>query len=238
MNPVTLITGGSRGIGAACVRLFAAQGRRVWFTYCRSSAAARQLAGQTGAVPICSDVADPAANEALAERIQSAGGLELLINNAAVSETELFQCLPPDRAARLYAVNYLGAADLTRRLLPLLIRRHGGCILNIASMWGQTGASCEADYSASKAALIGLTRALAKEAGPAGVRVNCISPGVIATDMNAHLSPADLEALAAETPLGRLGEPEEVAQAAAFLASDQASFITGQVLGVNGGFLI
>ena len=238
MKPVTLITGGSRGIGAACVRIFAAQERRVWFTYCQSEAAAQQLAAHTGAVPIRSDVSDPACNAALAEQISAAGGLELLVNNAAVSETELFQCLSPERAARLYGVNYLGAADLTRRLLPLRLQRHGGCILNIASMWGQTGASCEADYSASKAALIGLTRALAKEAGPSGVRVNCISPGVIATDMNGHLSPEELQALAEETPLGRLGTPEEVAQAAAFLASEQAAFITGQVLGVNGGFLI
>ena len=166
MKHVTLITGGSRGIGAACVRIFAAQGRRVWFTYCQSEAAAQQLAARTGAVPIRSDVSDPACNAALAEQISAAGGLELLVNNAAVSETELFQCLSPERAARLYGVNYLGAADLTRRLLPLLLQRHGGCILNIASMWGQTGASCEADYSASKAALIGLTRALAKDGRP------------------------------------------------------------------------
>lgn len=169
---------------------------------------------------------------------QELSHLDILINNAGMSVSGLLTDISPETRQKLFAVNVLGAIECTRLMLPGMIHRKSGCVLNISSMWGQTGASCEVDYSASKSALIGFTKALALETAPSGIRVNCIAPGVIKTRMLDCYDNQTLSNLAEETPLGRLGTPEDIAKAALFLCSENASFITGQVLGVNGGFVL
>ena len=166
------------------------------------------------------------------------GGVDILVNNAAIARQSLFTDVDYDEWRRTFAVNVDGMFLCCHEALPYMLQKHSGSIINISSMWGQVGASCETVYSATKAAVIGLTKALAQEVGPSGIRVNCVAPGVIDTEMNAHLTPDDLRELAEGTPLLRLGRPEEVARAVYFLASDEASFITGQVLCPNGGYVI
>ena len=166
------------------------------------------------------------------------GHIDVLVNNAGISVTGLLTDIDPQTRRRLFDINVLAAIECARLLLPAMIRQKAGCILNISSMWGQVGASCEVDYSAAKAALIGFTKALAQEVAPSGIRVNCIAPGVIRTPMLDCYDEDALQSLADETPLGRLGTPEDIAHAAAFLCSPQADFITGQVLGVNGGYVV
>ncbi len=244
MNPVALITGASRGIGAACARRFARAGCSV-VILCRSrtdlaEALCRELIAEGGdAWYVQADVADRAqafsAVQAVLDRYRR---IDMLVNNAAVSQQKLFTDITEEDWDRMFAVNVKGAFNCTQAALPGMISRRSGSIVNVSSMWGQVGASCEVHYSASKAALIGMTQALAKEVGPSGVRVNCIAPGVIDTDMNAHLDEETMNALCEETPLMRIGTPDEVARAAYFLCSENASFITGQVLGVSGGFII
>ncbi len=244
MNPVALITGGSRGIGAACARLFARSGYTVAIL-CRSrtdlaEALVSELRAE-GQDAIClqADVADRAqAFNAVKEVLRIYRRIDVLVNNAAIAQQKLFTDITEEDWDRMFAVNVKGAFNMSQAVLPGMISRKNGSILNISSMWGQVGASCEVHYSASKAAVIGLTQALAKEVGPSGVRVNCIAPGVIRTDMNAHLNEETMAALSEETPLMRIGEAEEIARAALYLCSEGASFITGQVLGVNGGFII
>ena len=232
-----LITGGSRGIGAACVRKFAEQGAAVAFLYNKSVKAARALADQTGAVAIQADVAD---HEALAVAVREAehrlGGIDVLVNNAGISYIGLISETSDDTWKRLADTNLGAAVVASREVSRTLVRQHSGCIINIGSVWGRVGASCEVAYSATKAGLEGLTRALAKELAPSGITVNCVEPGVIATDMNAGFSEAAMRAICEEIPLGRIGQPEDVANAVVWLASDAASFVTGQVLGVDGGF--
>lgn len=228
-----LITGGSRGIGAAAVRAFAARGDRVTFLYEKHHAAAQAVAAETGATAICADVADEAAVAAAFAGLEE---LDVLINNAGICHYGLLSQTPQAVWDRIFAVNVRGAYLCTNAAMPLFLKRRRGAIINVSSMWGQVGASCEAAYSASKAAVIGLTKALAKEMGPSGIRVNCVSPGVIDTPMNGDLTEEDLKALREETPLLRIGTPEEVAQALVFLA--ESGFITGQTLGVNGGFVV
>lgn len=238
MNTV-LITGGSRGIGAALVRRFSLSGYRVAFVYHQSHDAAAALALETGALAICADVAVASeVDRAVREATEQLGHIDLLINNAAIAGFSLFTDITDAAWSRMMGVNLNGAFYFSRAVLPGMIARKQGCIINISSMWGQVGASCEVHYSTAKAGLIGLTRALAKEVGPSGIRVNCIAPGVIDTEMNASLCEEDLRALCEETPLGRIGTVSDVAEAAFFLAGEGASFITGQVLGVNGGFVI
>lgn len=232
-----LITGGSRGIGAQAVRDFSAAGYRVAFLYRSSAEAAQALANETGAQAICCDVRDAtsvAAAVAQAQRVLS--HIDVLINNAGVAQQKLFTDITDEDWRNMLDTHLTGAFLLSRAVLPGMISRRHGRILNVGSIWGQVGASCEVHYSAAKAGLIGLTKALAKEVAPSGVTVNCVCPGVIETDMLSSFTQDDLAALCEETPVGRLGTPEDVARALLFLADEHASFVTGQVIGVNGGF--
>lgn len=232
-----LITGGSRGIGAAIVRALAAKGWQVAFCYKTSQDAARQLAQETGAIAIRCDVTDSAqVREMVKTAIRQLSHIDLLVNNAGVAWQGLLTDMT-DQQWHTVLDTSLTAAFLTcREVLPGMVSRRSGRIINISSIWGRVGASCEAAYSAAKAGLIGLTKALAKEVGPSGITVNCLCPGVIRTDMLACYTEDDLTALADETPLCRLGTPEDVANAVCWLAADEAGFITGQVIGVDGGF--
>ena len=230
--PHVLITGGSRGIGAAAVRAFVRSGYAVSFLYEKNDAAARALADETGAAALRCDVADP---EAVAAAVAAIPPVDVLVNNAGISHVGLISQISPEQWDRLFAVNVKGVYNPVRAVLPAMLQKQSGAVINVSSMWGQAGASCEAAYSATKGAVIALTQALARELGPSGIRVNAVSPGMIETDMNAHLSEEDKAALAEQTPLGRVGRPEEVAEAIVYLA--RAPFVTGQNLPVNGGFL-
>ncbi len=232
-----LITGGSRGIGAACVRAFAARGDRVCFLYNNSHSEAKTLADDTGATAICADVAQPEVlSVAIDHACRTMGGLDILVNNAGVSHIGLLSDMDDETVSRVLSINLTAAITASREASRHMVREHKGYIVNIGSVWGKTGASCEAVYSASKAGLRGLTLALAKELGPSGVTVNCVEPGVIATDMNKSLDEATIAALCEETPLCRLGTPPEVAEAVTWLCSGKADFVTGQTLGIDGGF--
>ena len=233
MGKKALVTGSSRGIGAAAVQALAADGWDVTVHYHQSEAAARALAERLHAPALRADVRDPSQVAAL---FDAAGPVDLLVCSAGVAQYGLLTDTDEAAWRQVLAVNTDGAYRCCRAAIPHMVRQKSGCILLISSVWGLYGASCEAAYSASKAALIGLTKALAKELGPSGIRVNCVCPGVIDTDMLAQFDQADRQALADETPLGRLGTPEDVARLIAFLASDKASFITGQIIGCDGGF--
>ena len=228
-----VITGGSRGIGAAAVERFRARGDRVFFLYEKNHPAAKSVAEKTGAVPICQDVADGPGVAAAFDRI---GPVDHLICCAGISAYGLVQDVTEESWDRLFDVNVKGVFHCVKAALPGMLARGRGSIVTVSSMWGQTGASCEAAYSATKGAVIALTKALAKELGPSGIRVNCVSPGVILTDMCAGLSEDTLSTLAEDAPLGRNGRAGEVAEAIEYLA--EAEFVTGQVLPVNGGYVI
>ncbi len=227
-----VITGGSRGIGAAAVRLFASKGHKVLFLYEKEHEAARQVAAETGAEALCCDVADAdAVTAALSGR-----DVDVLINNAGIAHFGLITDITPEQWQRIFAVNIHGMYHCIRAVLPGMIRKQAGCILNVSSMWGQVGASCEVAYSAAKGAVIAMTKALAQEVGPSHIRVNAIAPGVILTDMVQNVSPETMEVLRQETPLEIHGTPEDVAQAMEYLVN--AKFVTGQVLPVNGGMVL
>ena len=228
-----VITGGSRGIGAAAVRLFAARGDRVWFLYEKEHAAAEAVANSTGATAICCDVAD---GNAVKAAFQTIGDVDVLICNAGICHYAPINAIAEAEWDRLFDVNVKGIYHCVNAALPAFLQKQKGCIITVSSMWGQVGASCEAAYSATKGAVIALTKALAKELGPSGIRVNCIAPGVILTDMCASIDPEILEEMAAEAPVGRNGTPYDVAKAMEYLMN--ADFITGQVLPVNGGYVI
>lgn len=228
-----VVTGGSRGIGAAAVRAFSARGDRVVFFYRAAAAQAEALARETGAQAVQADVSDSAAVEHAFAALED---VDILINNAGISHVGLISQITEAQWLQLFNVNVHGAYRCVRAALPFFLAKHDGCILNVASMWGQTGASCEVGYSATKGAVIAMTKALAKELGPSNIRVNAVSPGVIRTDMLAGFSEQVLAGLQEETPLETLGAPEDVAQALLYLAD--AHFVTGQVLAVNGGFVI
>lgn len=230
-----VITGGSRGIGAAVVRRFTENGDRVWFLYEKNDQAAEVVARKTGAQAIRCDVAD---EEQVAAAFAQIPQVDVLINNAGIADYDPINWVEPARFRRIMDVNVTGAYLCIRAALPSMLQRQQGAIVNTSSMWGLVGASCEAAYSASKAAVIGLTKALAKELGPSGIRVNAVAPGVIVTDMVNNVSPETLESLRQDTPLEKLGAPGQVADAIFYLASDQAAFITGEVLNVSGGFVI
>lgn len=234
-----LITGGSRGIGRAMVRLFAKEGFSVAFTFKSSFMAVEELVEETGAVAIRADSADEAQIiEAVRLAAESLGGIDILINNAGISSSSLLQDLSLSQWNECMSVNLTSVFLYSREVIPHMLKNHRGRIINISSIWGLVGASCEAHYSAAKAGVIGLTKALAKELGPSGITVNAIAPGVIDTAMNAHLAPEEMSELIDETPIGRIGKGADVAKAALFLASDEAEFITGDVLNVSGGFTI
>ena len=231
-----IITGGSRGIGAACVRAFVKNGFRVFFTYKENSAAAKALEKETGAIAIKADVSKPSDMKAAADILHRYGMADIIVNNAGISQIKVFQDITEDDWDRMFDVNIKGMYVTVHTLISDMIAKKSGRIINIASMWGEEGASCEVHYSASKAAVIGFTKALAKELGPSGITVNCVSPGVISTEMNAHLSDEDMAELSDETPLGRIGSPDEVAASVLFSAG--AGFMTGAVLSVNGGIVM
>ena len=244
MRRIALITGGSRGIGAACVRLFARSGFAVVFLANRSVEKAQSLMdelcaeGLDVAYRLC-DVSDGTqVASVVADILRSYRRIDVLVNCAGIAHIGLLTDMTDAEWDHLFAVNVRSAFSVTKAVLPGMISRQQGAVVNVSSMWGEVGASCEVAYSATKAALIGMTKALAKEVGPSGVRVNCVTPGVIDTDMNAQLTDADREELAEETPLGRIGEAAEVARTILYLCGEGASFITGQVLGVSGGLVI
>ena len=233
--PHLLISGGSRGIGRACAELFAGKGYRV------SSLSRLGTPENTvdGVSYFKCDVREPAGVAAAVEgAIKENGAVDVLISNAGISVTGLAQDMGFEVYRDVMDTNFGGLFNLTNAVIPHMIRQGRGVILAVSSMWGQTGASCEALYSASKGAVDSYVKSLAKELGPSGIRVNAVSPGVIDTDMMKSFTKEDKEALCEETPEGRLGSPSEVAETLFFLQSDKASFITGQIIGVNGGFLI
>lgn len=230
-----LVTGGAGGIGSAVCRKLAQQGYFVFVGYSISAEKAENLADEIGGKPLKIDVSD---SKDIASVCGQIGNINLLVNNAGVSEIDLFTSISKEKSSKIMVVNLIGAMELTRKLLPSMIHEKSGCIINIGSMWGEVGASCEVDYSASKAGLIGFTKALAKEVAPSGIRVNCISPGFIMTEMNSRFSPEDLELIREEIPMGIFGEPRHIAETVAFLASDSAEYITGQIISVNGGMVI
>lgn len=234
MTGTVLITGASGGIGAATARAFSGAGWNVVLHYHNGEEAVRALAAELpGAKTFRADLRDPAQTEALAAAFPET---DVLVNNAALDLFSLFDLADDAQVRALYEVNLFAPLTLSRRLLRGMLARGRGCILNVSSVFGESGGSCEVDYSASKAALIGLTKALAKEVGPAGIRVNCVCPGVIDTAMNDRLTVEEAQELTDAIPLDRFGKPEEVARALLFLASDDASYISGAVLDINGAY--
>lgn len=236
---VVWITGGSSGIGAAAVRRFAQSGDRVCFTYLHSETSARALERETGAIAIQADISQSEqVDRACKEILERFGHIDVLVCAAGVAGKGLLMDQTDDEYFRIMNTNLFGTFAAIRSVLANMVERRTGSIVTVSSMWGEVGGACEAIYSASKSGIIGLTRAVAKEVGSAGIRVNCVSPGVIDTRMNASLTKEDLNALAEETPLERIGSAQEVAESIYFLAGESASFITGQVLSVNGGIVI
>ena len=228
-----LITGGSRGIGAAAVKRFAEKGHRVWFLYEKDHEAANAVAAETGAFAICCDVAD---RDKVASEIGKLPAMDVLINNAGIAHYGLISQIGKAHWDRMFAVNVHGMYHCIEAVLPGMLGKQSGCIINVSSMWGQVGASCEVCYSACKGAVIAMTKALAKELGPSGIRVNCLAPGVVLTDMCKHIDHETMDWLKEETPLGRHGLPEDMAHAMEYLTC--ADFLTGQVLPLNGGMVI
>jgi 3-oxoacyl-[acyl-carrier protein] reductase len=243
MNKTALVTGGAKGIGAAICKALANDGYRIALNYNSSFESATELKNELSSVThieiFKADISDSSDVERMFTEIESVfGGVDVLINNAGIAQQALFTDITDEMWQKMIGVNLTGSFNCCRRALPYMIRNKFGKIINITSMWGEVGASMEVHYSASKAGLIGLTKALAKEVGLSGITVNAVSPGVIETDMMASFSDEVKSSLADETPLGVLGTPENIASAVSFLASDKADFITGQVVSVNGGFII
>lgn len=244
MAKVALVTGASRGIGRATAEAFARAGYQVAANYCRSKEQIEQFSAQMeregcAVIPVQADVSDPEQVKRMVQTVQRQfGHIDVLVCNAGIARQGLLTDFSPADWRQMMAVNLDGTFYCCRSVLPGMIRRQSGCIITTSSIWGITGASCEVPYSAAKAGIIGLTRALAKEVGPSGIRVNCIAPGVIDTEMNGNLTPEVMAQLREETPLGTIGTPKQVADLALYLAGEGASFLTGQVISPNGGFLI
>lgn len=244
MKKTVVITGSSSGIGAAIAREFAGNENNIVINYKSNKTAALELLNEvrnkgSQAIAIGADVSDFAQAENLINSaIEQFGRVDVLVNNAGISRRELFTDITPEAWEEIFKVNVYSAFYCSNLAVKDMLKRHFGKIINISSVWGITGASCEVHYSSTKAALIGLTKALAKELGPSNITVNCVAPGVIKTKMNEFLSKDEIDDLNESTPLGRMGEPCEVAKLVKFLASSEADFITGQVISPNGGFLI
>ena len=228
-----VITGGSRGIGAAAVELFASRGHRVFFLYEKEHEAARAVAEKTGAVPICCDVAN---GTAVRQAFETIGDVDVLICNAGICFSGLMSMMPEKEWDRIFDVNVKGIYHCVNAAMPSFLKKQQGSIVTVSSMWGRVGASCEVAYSATKGAVIAMTKALAKELGPSGIRVNCVAPGVILTDMCANVDPEIMEEMAQESCVGRNGTPMDVAKAMLYLS--EAEFVTGHVLSVDGGYCI
>ena len=234
-----LITGASRGIGKAVLEEFSKNGYRVFLNYNKSEKEAQKIAEKTGAVLIKADISKSDEVKNMAEFIhKNYGKIDVIVNNAGISQIKLFTDITENDWDRMFDVNIKGMYLVTKAFIDDMISKKRGKIINISSMWGITGGSCEVHYSASKAAVIGFTKALAKELGPSNINVNCVAPGVIDTEMNSHLSDEDIEQLKEETPLCKVGTVDDVAKTVYFLASDNADFITGQVINVDGGIVI
>lgn len=234
-----LITGGSRGIGRACVEKFAREGYTVSFIYNNSDSAAAELSALTGSRAIKADISNPnQASRAVADALSLMGSIDILINNAGISLIKLFTDTTDEDYYDIMNTNLGGTFFVTREAAKSMISRHCGRIINIGSMWGKVGASCEVAYSASKSAIEGFTKALAKELGPSGIIVNCIEPGVINTEMNAELDEATLTELKNETPMGKIGDANELADFIYLMATEKSGFLTGQIIGFDGGFAI
>ena len=235
MKKIALVTGGSRGIGEAISRILAENGYFVYVNYSSSKEKAEKVAEDIKGTAIQFDVSD---RESVNNAIKKIGRIDLLVNNAGVSEINTFDSVNGERADRILDINLKGTLNCSRAVIPNMIHNKSGVLVNISSMWGQCGASCEVDYSASTAGIIGFTKALAQEVAPSGIRVNCVSPGFIMTEMNSQFSEEDLQLIKDEIPLGVFGRPSDVAEAVLFISSEKASFITGQVLAVNGGMVM
>lgn len=240
---VAIVTGASRGIGAATAKMLAKAGYAVAVNYAKNEAAASDVVNKIKAFggvaeSFKADISKPCEVKKMFEDIKATlGEVDVLVNNAGISYIGLLQDMSDDEILSLAQVNLLGAIYCAKEAIKPMIAKKEGVIINISSMWGEVGASCEVVYSACKAGLIGFTKALAKEVGPSGIRVNCVSPGVINTDMNRELDDDAIDALCQETPLLRIGTPEDVARTVTFLASDEANFVTGQIFSVNGGII-
>lgn len=244
MQKTVLITGASRGIGRSTAEAFAAAGYAVGVGYLAAAREAKELtdainSGGGRAIAVCADVADRVQVAAMVEQVsRELGSIDVLVNNAGIAQQKLFTDITQADWDRMMNVDLKGVFHCCQEVLPPMLRRHSGKIINVSSIWGMVGASCEVHYSAAKAAVIGLTKALAKEVGPSGIQVNCVAPGIVQTEMNRALTDEDARELADCTPLQRFGTPQEIAQTILFLASEQADFITGQVISPNGGFVI
>ena len=231
-----LITGGSRGIGKECVKLFRTAGYKTYFMYKENDEMAEKTARETGAVAVKCDISSFKEVEKSKNIIKD--DIDIIINNAGISQIKMFQDITEEDWDRMFNTNIKGMYNVIKCYMDKMINKKWGRIINISSMWGETGGSCEVHYSASKAAVIGLTKALAKELAPSGITVNCVRPGLIETEMNSHLSEEDIKEIEKETPVGRTGKPEEVAKAVMYFASEESGFTTGAVLPVNGGIII
>ena len=228
-----LITGASRGIGDAVRAKFEDNGWNVSYFY------RNNVGDPRTSYAIKCDVSNPdAVHEGVASAVKRFGDIDVLVSNSGISRTGLVTDFEFDDYRAIFDTNFGGLFNTVNNVVPMMIHNKSGSIVAISSMWGQTGASCEALYSASKGAVDSYIKSLAKELGPSGIRVNCVSPGCVYTDMIKQYGPEDLEDLKNETPLGRIGEPEDIANTVYYLSTDQSSFITGQIIGVNGGFLI
>jgi 3-oxoacyl-[acyl-carrier protein] reductase len=242
MAKTVLITGGTRGIGAACAQKFYDNGCNIALVYAADDITAQKFVSDKNmsrVLLIKGDVSDYSAMQTVAEDIaKKFGTVDILVNNAGIACQKMINDITEQDWDRMFDVNVKGCFNCVKAVMGGMIHNKYGRIINISSMWGQVGASCEVHYSAAKAAVIGFTKALAKELGPSGITVNCIAPGVIDTDMNNILDRETLDSLAEETPVGRIGTVDDVAEIVMFLSGDGSSFITGQVIGVNGGFVI